>query len=744
MAAVLGCIAVSPWQIPPLCSAIDLSFSAIGPEGAHRLAEAMIGAAGANTSALRVVPLTGLNLTWTAIGIEGLGHVIRGLAAVGNLSVLDLKGNWLGDDGGGLLAAAFAAGSFPRLTELHLRWNLLSERGAASLARALTQLPLLRVLDLGGNWLGDAGVASIASSAAELSHLSELRLDTNHLSVSPARSSAKQWGGGAAPTSLAGQHGCGSSSAALRHLLGSSLSLRSLDLSSNQIDEPAVRCIAGGLRANRNLQSLDLSFNGRLGDAAAIALAGALGGHPTIAHVALRGFTVGSAGADSLLDAFRGSQAWSRLELEPLKLRFSGANATQPRVGADRLVRLRDLNDSRRPATRDAGTAQAGNDSAAQQRSEEEAYWRQVYPVAAERYRASPLPPRVTGPPNFFYVSAPSTLLEGGCESHSWAKCRLDYYFERGEVPPRIPHGSAFSPFRMAPGGCMRNMYRWGLADVAEWRRTYPYSSGVADNAWVEVSHTREQTGGAWLYLSAGSGIFWNCGRSLRARNKVDAALLLLQQLHKTSRDQALRRLAAGIEKDDGAWCEADHCRTFMSILRSNRTNRNDNCYGRCRLSERPLHEWLRVAVSGSASTEWWFDHMTASSVFDLGLLRLAKRLKYHSLQLTMQPQVWCGLAWTTEILDLRVRRHRILDILPHLSLRDPSELSRGRPCVVRADNRSRKAFMACVYCEGSLMERVARCLADVSGFKPGFTIYSKYPRHRFEECLSGTRRASS
>jgi len=45
------------------------------------------------------------------------------------------------------------------------------------------------------------------------------------------------------------------------------------------------------------------------------------------------------------------------------------------------------------------------------------------------------------------------------------------------------------------------------------------------------VSHTREQNGGAWVYLTAGSGIFWNAGKSLRARNKVDAALQLLQQV---------------------------------------------------------------------------------------------------------------------------------------------------------------------------------------------------------------------
>eukprot|EP00966_Prymnesium_polylepis_P096784 2242237-Prymnesium_polylepis.1 len=79
---------------------------------------------------------------------------------------------------------------------------------------------------------------------------------------------------------------------------------------------------------------------------------------------------------------------------------------------------------------------------------------------------------------------------------------------------------------------------------------------------------------------------------------------------------------------------------------------------------------------------------MSASSVFDHGLYRWAKLLKFDSVQLTMQPQVWCGLGWTTELLDLRVRPHRIVDVLPHLGVRDPHAVTTvGEPCVVRSDN---------------------------------------------------------
>ena len=124
---------------------------------------------------------------------------------------------------------------------------------------------------------------------------------------------------------------------------------------------------------------------------------------------------------------------------------------------------------------------------------------------------------------------------------------------------------------------------------------------------------------------------------------------------------------------------------------------------------------------------------MAASSVFDQIIWQWAKRVGYDSVQLTMQPQVWCGLTWTTEVLDLRVRRHRPHDLIKHLSLRNPLALaaSMGKPasapCVVRQDNTSWRAFNLMMYCEGNVMERSARCLSDAATGKAlrKFTIYS-------------------
>ena len=129
---------------------------------------------------------------------------------------------------------------------------------------------------------------------------------------------------------------------------------------------------------------------------------------------------------------------------------------------------------------------------------------------------------------------------------------------------------------------------------------------------------------------------------------------------------------------------------------------------------------------------------MSASSVFDEVVWRWAKRLKYDSVQLTMQPQVWCGLGWTTEMVDLRVRRHHVPELRQYLGVRDPlSPSSHGAPCVVRNDNASRRTFETNIYCEGTLMERTARCLNDAAGDKEArhFTVYSQFSRPRFDAC---------
>lgn len=685
------------WQLPHGCVAIDLSFRAIGPEGTARLA---------NVLARR--PIRGLNLTWSAIGLEGAGALVRGIESCRSLTTLDLSGNWLAD--AGTLSIVTALSRFGALRHLFLRWNGISGNGAAVIAGSLAKLQRLETLDLGGNWLLDDGVAHVSTAFVRHAALEELRLDFT----------------GAGPLSML------SIAAALRQ----SGTLHRLDLSGNHIDDQGIEHLTAGLRNNTSLKTLRLRLNEYVGDSGAAVLARAMHQLPQLKQLDLGGNRLSDTGVSQLLDALEQSSTLAELSLDDNSPRRSAGHAVLPGISQSLLHRLNRLQAARSTPSNtsppeDGVVMQSRQPTA----SDTDEYWGLVYPVTRGRTMRYP-----TRPLSFFYSSAPRSLVSEGCEQHAWSKCRLDAYFEQGKTPPRITMSTSFSPFRLPPGACMRSLFEWDAVSTTAWEASYAYAKGVPDQGWVEVAHTREQTGGAWLYLATGSGIFWNCGRSLRARNKVAAAVLLLQQRHKLTRSDALRVLARGIEQGDSGMCGGQHCAAFMNIFVANRTDRNDNCYGRCR-PEVPLHTWLERAAFGNGAQEWQVDHMSASSVFDHGLYRWAKQLKYDSVQLTMQPQVWCGLGWTTELLDLRVRPHRILDVLPNLGLRDPHAVETGgEPCVVRNDNISRKAFQICVYCEGTFMERNARCIADASRGRPKFTIYSQYPRHRFDACVRASR----
>ena len=50
----------------------------------------------------------------------------------------------------------------------------------------------------------------------------------------------------------------------------------------------------------------------------------------------------------------------------------------------------------------------------------------------------------------------------------------------------------------------------------------------------------------------------------------------------------------------------------------------------------------------------------------------------------------------------------------------------------------SRRIFHLSSYCEGSLMERSARCFADANAGKElkGLTVYSQYSHERLDACI--------
>jgi len=702
------------------CAQLDLSYTPIGIEGALALSHAL------KISTTWRKNLTHLNLTYSAIG-WGHMHLLSQLLETRQLRSLDLSGNWLGDESIVRIFRLMRKAKF--LQVLRLRWNGITERYAAKIATASRSCKSLFELDLGGNWLKSTGATRLSRGLNGHQSLRRLRIDHNSIDSEGFKDVAK----------------------ALRN----NTILQYMDAAGNEIDDVGAKELARVLASpSSGLRRVSLRLNERITDVGARSIAGAIrelglrGKNLGITHLDLGGNRISNAGASALAEAAAANSAILEMRI--------GDNSPERRLGwaytrlngsVTRPLQALLAERASKHGGRPAHSARHEEGSERNQHRRQREYWRLVYPLTANE-----MPPTAVANRQLVYKAAPHSLLGTSCEQQPWRICRLDAYFKYGRTPPKIAHGSTFAPFRLPPGTCMRSLFSWreGMTRTA-WEANYPFAAGAPDNSWSEIAHTRDQSGGAWMYLTKGSGIFWNCGTSLRARNKVAAALQLTEQLAPLlSRDKvrgtAAETLAHAIASNDPSACDDDHCTIFMEMLASNRTDRNDNCFGKCRLAEAPLATWLKRAGDGADLAHWEWDHMAASSVFDQVIWQWAKRVGYDSVQLTMQPQVWCGLTWTTEVLDLRVRRHRPHDLIKHLSLRDPLapaaataivEKDRSAKCIVRQDNTSWRAFNLMMYCEGNLMERSARCLSDAATGKAlrKFTIYSQYSHHRFDAC---------
>ncbi|KAA0154488.1 hypothetical protein FNF29_02365 [Cafeteria roenbergensis] len=143
-------------------------------------AQALARAIRACSATLRVLDLRACRL-WAA----GVAEVAGAIAEASGLSALCLADNDCGTenaDGGDALARAFA--HTPRLTDLDLSGNWLSDAAMASLGPALSALPRLRVLGLERNRIGAAGVEHLASRSGyhgQWQCLQSFRLGSNPL-----------------------------------------------------------------------------------------------------------------------------------------------------------------------------------------------------------------------------------------------------------------------------------------------------------------------------------------------------------------------------------------------------------------------------------------------------------------------------------------------------------------------------------------------------------------------------------
>ena len=121
--------------------------------------------------------LVHLDVGYCTLGADGVVAALtalRGFAPAGGdsgiggggcaLESLVLNNTDAGPHGTAALAAAMAAGAFPRLLSLDARYNHAGPAAVAALSRALGACPLLQLLYLTGNRAGQVGVVALAAA----------------------------------------------------------------------------------------------------------------------------------------------------------------------------------------------------------------------------------------------------------------------------------------------------------------------------------------------------------------------------------------------------------------------------------------------------------------------------------------------------------------------------------------------------------------------------------------------------
>ena len=158
-------------QLASLCEALpqlaalrklSLARNPIAADGAAMLGAALgvLGEA-ASGSALAV-----LDLSFTEIGADGAASLALGLAASTNLTEVDVRGNYLSDEGAVALATALggSASRALRLAALAVDTNGIRSEGAVALARCCASRPTLTRLSLADNLLKDEGACALAAA----------------------------------------------------------------------------------------------------------------------------------------------------------------------------------------------------------------------------------------------------------------------------------------------------------------------------------------------------------------------------------------------------------------------------------------------------------------------------------------------------------------------------------------------------------------------------------------------------
>ena len=339
----LGAIQCDAFTLPAGALSADLSSKGIGPGAAVLLAGVLKCNTQLMTLQLASNDLAGETPYIRASDVQGMSKEVGALVtyegrdgltvseaadAEGELKLLDLHG---------VRALADTLKHNTTLLFLNLWNNDLGAEGAKALAKGLEANSSLSFLDISGNSIGDAGMRAIgrALMRSESSHLGALKCDAFAVPAEAAAVdlSSKASGKPIGPSAVA----------LLAGVLKCNSSIRSLNLSHNAVcgirygegayDASGAVALAEALATNTVLRELDL-YDNHLGSEGGTALATLLAANSTLTSLSLAGVGgfsnaggVGPEGGEAIAEALKVNVALEVLDLSLNQLDGEAAKA---------------------------------------------------------------------------------------------------------------------------------------------------------------------------------------------------------------------------------------------------------------------------------------------------------------------------------------------------------------------------------------------------------------------------------
>ena len=263
-----------------------------------------------------------------------------------------------------------------------------------------------------------------------------------------------------------------------------------------------------------------------------------------------------------------------------------------------------------------------------------------------------------------------------------------------------------------------------------------PAELGI-DGAWLPVTHTRDRTerhaGGIWLYYASGcSDLLWHMGRTLLARNRAHAAILIEQRLAGGSELEASQRVVAWMTEHNEAWLLDRGARFFgnaSNILGG--AARGILGTPECLLTA-PFWPNGSLHVCACASTSknrgmlkqlhamsGIIGHGALQMYAEAALAKLRARGNvWDTLQLSEQMQGHGSRRWAVEIWDIRYLPEHAPSILGR---ENRSKILRRHALRASALNMQSSLPQQASACEASNVSRADFCLACADSLLEGF-----------------------